>query len=368
VAAAIPASALPLTPLPATLREAERARKVAAANLLPPDPWDAEEDPEDLEWGPDYDPDDFEIELMIERERLREIAADTPEPGPAAAVTPSNPTPSADRVISPGDWAATAVDDEDDAPATEEGVLYFSPRSWAKLQYLCHLGPTEVGAMLVRSDRAFPLYVTDVVLIKQKANSVFNEFDDEALATFCDAQADKGQASDQYNNVWAHTHPGSSPDPSSTDETCFATAFGTFPWRVMFILARGGQTYARLAYKRPRMDVTLDVRVDWAALRDPAAHPTEADFKAWKAEYEAAVSRYELPKVVVKDWRKEPQRHWKSTPWVWGAAPGGAREPDHPPTPTKRIGDMTEAEFREFNRSCYDPEPPDPGPLPQSLR
>ena len=35
--------------------------------------------------------------------------------------------------------------------------------------------------------------------------------------------------------------------PSGTDEETFARCFGSSDWALMFILARGGETYVRLA-------------------------------------------------------------------------------------------------------------------------
>ena len=42
--------------------------------------------------------------------------------------------------------------------------------------------------------------------------------------------------------------PDDCPSPSSVDEETFARVFGGCDWAVMFILARGGATYARLRF------------------------------------------------------------------------------------------------------------------------
>ena len=58
--------------------------------------------------------------------------------------------------------------------------------------------------------------------------------------------------------------PGRSAEPSATDEATFSRVFGGADWAVMFILARGGQTYARLRCNvGPGADVKLPVDVDY---------------------------------------------------------------------------------------------------------
>jgi hypothetical protein len=70
--------------------------------------------------------------------------------------------------------------------------------------------------------------------------------DDDAVADLFDAQVDQGRLPAQFARIWVHTHPGDSARPSGTDERTFERVFGTCDWAVMFILARGGETSARL--------------------------------------------------------------------------------------------------------------------------
>ena len=58
---------------------------------------------------------------------------------------------------------------------------------------------------------------------------------------------EQGHHPEQFARLWIHTHPGSSPHPSGPDEDTFERVFGKCHWAVMFIMARTGQTYARLA-------------------------------------------------------------------------------------------------------------------------
>ena len=69
-----------------------------------------------------------------------------------------------------------------------------------------------------------------------------------------------------------------------TDEETFIRVFGRTDWAVMFILARGGQSYARLRFHvGPGGDIELPVHVDYS--RPFAA----SDHAAWLAEYQAHV-------------------------------------------------------------------------------
>ena len=69
--------------------------------------------------------------------------------------------------------------------------LVFSPRAWLKLQYLCHAGPTEVGGFgLSHADD--PLYLEDVLLVRQRCTMATVAFDDAAVADLFDRMADAG--------------------------------------------------------------------------------------------------------------------------------------------------------------------------------
>ena len=95
-----------------------------------------------------------------------------------------------------------------------------------------------------------------------------------------------------------HTHPGDSPQPSATDEETFARVFGGCDWAVMFILARGGQCYARLRYNvGPGVEVELPVEVDYG--RPFAA----TEMERWHDEYlsNVHVPPPDLPKPVKTD-------------------------------------------------------------------
>lgn len=166
---------------------------------------------------------------------------------------------------------------------TPQPILRFTPRAWAKLVYLRDLGPTEIGGFGI-ADRDDPLRVTDFALVRQETSFAHVDFDDEAVADFFDARVDAGLQPSQFMRLWCHTHPGDCPQPSGTDEQTFERVFGVCDWAVMFILARGGQVYARLRFGvGPGGQMTLPVEVDY---RQPFAG---SDHRAWEDEYRACV-------------------------------------------------------------------------------
>jgi hypothetical protein len=162
-------------------------------------------------------------------------------------------------------------------------VLRFSPTAWAKLLFLRDAGETEIGGFGIAPTDDL-LLVEDIRLVKQTCTWVSAEFDDRSIAEFFDAQVDLGRKPEQFFRLFLHTHPGNSPQPSGTDEETFGRVFGRTDWAVMFILARGGQTCARLRYNvGPGVDVELPVELDFS-------RPFEAsNWELWQEEYLANV-------------------------------------------------------------------------------
>ncbi len=163
--------------------------------------------------------------------------------------------------------------------STTRPKLRFSPTAWAKLLCLRDLGPTEVGGFGI-TDAGDLLHVRDIALVPQHGNEVFVAFDDTAVAEFFDDQIDQGRQPEQFGRIWIHTHPGESAQPSSVDVETFDRVFGRCDWAVMFILARGGQTFAELSWLHGGpASIPLDVEIDFTP-------PFEgSDAEAWEAEY-----------------------------------------------------------------------------------
>jgi hypothetical protein len=204
----------------------------------------------------------------------------TPAPEPVQLARPSSDAPvQASRPIRP--------------------ELTFSVGAWLKLQYLCHLGDTEIGAFGI-SPPGRPFCIQDIVLIRQVCTAATVEFDDAAVADFFEDQVDQGRTPEQFARIWIHTHPGDSPEPSSTDEQTFARVFGRCGWAVMFILAKGGAVYCRLQVAAERGTSTsariglsqqITVRVAYADLAHEVP-PLPVD--QWSQEYLRTVEECSL--------------------------------------------------------------------------
>jgi proteasome lid subunit RPN8/RPN11 len=162
--------------------------------------------------------------------------------------------------------------------------LRLTPYAWAKLLALRDLGETEVGLFGVSRAEDL-LLVEDLHLVRQQCSAITVQFDDASVADYFDNQVDAGRTPEEFARIWIHTHPGDSPFPSSTDEETFARCFGGAEWAIMFILARGGQTYARLRLNSgPVRELVLPVEIDFGA-EFPAA-----EFGSWRDEYDRNVS------------------------------------------------------------------------------
>ena len=165
----------------------------------------------------------------------------------------------------------------------QDPVLRFSPYAWAKLLFFRDYGHTEIGGLGITPADDL-LYVEDFVTVKQSASVAGVTFEDGAVGEFLDDQVDAGRQPAQVLRIWCHTHPGNSPEPSCVDEETFSRVFGSCDHAVMFILAQGGKSYARLRFNiGPGGDVSVPVEVDYS-------RPFEAsDRESWEIEYHANV-------------------------------------------------------------------------------
>src|ERR1051325_739952 len=162
-------------------------------------------------------------------------------------------------------------------------TLRFSPTAWAKLLHLRDCGPTEVGGFGI-SAAGDLFYIEDVRLVRQTCHAVSVAFADPAVADFFDEQVDQGLRPERFARLWLHTHPGDCPKPSWVDEETFGRVFTATDWAVMFILARGGRSYARLRFGvGPGGEMRIPIAVDYGR---PFSAP---DFANWEEEFLANV-------------------------------------------------------------------------------
>ena len=161
--------------------------------------------------------------------------------------------------------------------------MRFSPTAWAKLLYFRDCGQTEIGGFgISKSDDL--LFVHDFLTVKQEVTVASVSFDDNAVADFFEDQVDAGRKPEQFGRIWLHSHPGDSAQPSSIDEETFRRVFGKCQWAVMFIVARGGKSYARLRFSvGPGGQIVIPVEVYYSQPFGPS------DQDAWEAEYKANI-------------------------------------------------------------------------------
>ena len=170
----------------------------------------------------------------------------------------------------------------------QKPLLRFSPTAWAKLVFLRDMSENEVGGFGI-TGRDDLLFVTDIALVKQNVTSVSVSFDDISVADFFEDKIEVGLEPEQFARIWIHSHPGTSAEPSCTDEETFERVFGNCDWSVMFILAQDGSSYARLHFASgPKGDVKLPVYIDYKESFEAT------DFDLWKREYRDNVAEDKL--------------------------------------------------------------------------
>ena len=162
-------------------------------------------------------------------------------------------------------------------------VLRFSPTAWAKLLHFRDRGQTEIGGFGISKPDDL-LFVHDFLTVKQEVTVASVSFDDEAVADFFEDQVDAGRKPEQFGRIWLHSHPGDSAQPSSIDEETFRRVFGKCQWAVMFVVAKGGKSYARLRFSvGPGGQVVIPVEVDYS---QPFG---QSDREAWEVEYKTNI-------------------------------------------------------------------------------
>lgn len=196
--------------------------------------------------------------------------------------------------------------------------LRFTPNAWAKILYFRDAGNTEIAGLgVTHSDD--PLLVTAFHTVEQEASHAFVEMDGDALGAYLEAMDEADIPPNRCFRIWIHTHPGDSATPSGTDEKTFQEAFGRCDWAVMFILAKGGQTYCRLRYTAQtpfgaiqQVD-EISARIAWES---DFAGVTAEEQAQWKKDYDAHI----LPRVttITSSQRQTAWYHQGDDPTGWG--------------------------------------------------
>jgi hypothetical protein len=121
-------------------------------------------------------------------------------------------------------------------------------------------------------------------------------------------------APSRCGRVWIHTHPGTSPHPSFTDENTFERVFGTCDWALMAIVARNGSTYGRQRFNAgPGGETMIPITVDWERYpRDllELEGKMDARFIDWMDEYGTHIHHTPALNLMLKKtmapWERPP--------------------------------------------------------------
>ena len=167
---------------------------------------------------------------------------------------------------------------------TYDDTLRFTAYAWSKLLYMQSAGNTEVAGYCI-TETEDPLLVTDFKLIQQQCSSVKFDLDKDDMAEYQELMLDAELTIWQTCRILAHTHPGTSPNPSQDDEENFKKVFTQPDWAIMLIIAENGAIYCRLKINTaPGVEKLLKVSIDFSQ------NFRASDHQKWKEEYKAKVT------------------------------------------------------------------------------
>ena len=172
--------------------------------------------------------------------------------------------------------------------------LSFTPYAKAKIHHIRDIGSTEICGFGI-STIENPTLVIDFVMVPQKCTSATAEMEDDGLLVYQDAMLAKNYDPWQFRSIWIHTHPGSSANPSGTDETTYTKFFKDKDFGIMYILAKGGSEYARIHTQNQftKQDIIVDCEIDFSSSKAWDA----STLKTWDKEYKENVI---VPKPIIK--------------------------------------------------------------------
>jgi|GEM_PF-6729003 len=138
-------------------------------------------------------------------------------------------------------------------------------------------GFLEVSLLGVSQDENHLNTIVDLHCIEQECSSGLTEPTDQGVLNYLEGQVlDHGIQPPVTGRFWAHTHPGKSAEPSSTDNDTFKKWYEHCnDWGVMYILAEGQDTCtvqydAGLVFKHRRERMPVFVLMD---KKDPSGKP-----------------------------------------------------------------------------------------------
>jgi hypothetical protein len=191
--------------------------------------------------------------------------------------------------------------DKPGKPCCSKTKVRLTPYAFAKARFIRDLEDLEVSGYCITS-KDDPLLIQDFMLVKQEVGPASIDMDGDSIGEFYERMVELGYQPCEFARIWMHTHPGTSPNPSGTDEETFKKHFSDPDWSVMLILAKGGAWYARLRFNiGPGGSMEVPVEIDWDE-EFPESNQAE-----WFREYELNVTER---KVIVR-----PFAHPNAATW-----------------------------------------------------
>ncbi len=171
------------------------------------------------------------------------------------------------------------------------------------LQAWRDMGDTEVTGFFI-TKKGHPLKVVDAVIIEATCTPASVDIKPKAITAMYAEQIKQGIYPDQLQ-IWWHTHPGNSPQPSGQDWATFKELCRDRTLNVMYILARGDQEFAHIGVTDLKSGITVseDLAVkhhhtNWTQIKTWAE--LEEEFTE-SVKVHAAPTRYSLPYVRNND-------------------------------------------------------------------
>ena len=108
-------------------------------------------------------------------------------------------------------------------------------------------------------------YVDDVIIPKQEVTGTTTDIDQDWLHEWADEMWDKGEdhAPKYTTRIWCHTHPGSSAEPSGTDEKTWSDTYmiDGVDWAAMIIIAQAVSSKNEHTYCRAKYESSIGMQV-----------------------------------------------------------------------------------------------------------
>lgn len=128
---------------------------------------------------------------------------------------------------------------------TTEQKIILSNEAYLKMKYYTQLADGEISGMCKSIIEEDIIYVTDVIIFKQKNTSATTDLDDEAMGKFFFDITKKGQKVKDWN-IWWHSHADMNVFWSATDENTIKEHSGMQSFLISIVTNKKNDFKARV--------------------------------------------------------------------------------------------------------------------------